>query len=256
MKNILREKMLRGEKTVGTFLFMNTSNSVACLGLSGLDYVIIDGEHSVADARDVLEFSRTAKLYGITPLARVTEINRSSVLRFLDAGAMGLIVPCLNSREEAEALVQWGKYAPMGKRGVSASAGTDFWMSEFAAQGFEQIFEVSNRETMLIPQCETVGCLENLEKIVALEGIDGIFVGPYDLSTSMGIPGKFHLKEFKDALCHIQKVCEAAGKPSMIYATSREKAQEAFDMGYRSITYAADAAVLADAYKSILKDLK
>ena len=226
MKNQLREKMLRGEKTVGAFLFINSASAVECLGLAGLDYVIIDGEHTAFDAQNVLEFSRTAKLYGITPLARVTEINRSSVLRFLDAGAMGLIIPNVSSFEEAQSIVEWGKYAPMGKRGVSASAGTDFWLTDFATQGFEHTFEVSNRETMLIPQCETVGCLENIEKIVALDGIDGIFVGPYDLSTSMGIPGQFHLKEFRDALQHILKACADAGKPTIMYAGSREAARE------------------------------
>ena len=256
MKNLLREKMLRGEKTVGTFLFTNSASAVECLGLAGLDYVIIDGEHSAISAQDVLEFSRTAKLYGITPLARVTDLNRSSILRFLDAGAMGLIIPCINSFEEVQAVVEWGKYAPLGKRGVSASAGTDFWMTDFATQGFEHCFEVSNRETMLIPQCETVGCLENIEKIVALDGIDGIFVGPYDLSTSMGIPGQFHLKEFRDALKHILKVCAEAGKPTIMYAGSREAAQDYFELGFSSVTYSADASMLIDAYKSVLKNLK
>ena len=137
MKNALREKMLKGEKTVGTFLFINSASAVESLGLAGLDYIIIDGEHAAFDAQNVLEFARAAKLYGTTPLARVTEINRSSILRFLDAGAMGLIIPCVNTYEEAKAIVQWGKYAPVGKRGVSASAGTDFWMTDFATQGFD-----------------------------------------------------------------------------------------------------------------------
>ena len=256
MKNTLREKMLRGERTIGSFQFLNSASVTDCLGLAGLDYLIIDGEHSAFDAKDVLEFSRTAKLYGITPLARVTEINRSSILRFLDAGAMGLIIPNVKSFEEAEAIVEWGKYAPIGKRGVSPSAGTDFWMTDFATQGFEHCFEVSNRETMLIPQCETVGCLENLEKIVALEGVNGIFIGPYDLSTSMGIPGQFQLKEFKDALHHIQKVCADAGKPTIMYAGNREAARVYFEMGFNSICYAGDASMLVDAYKSVLKDLK
>ena len=256
MKNLLREKMLRGEKTVGSFLFTNSASAVECLGLAGLDYVIIDGEHSAVDAHDVLEFSRTAKLYGLTPLARVTEINRSSILRFLDAGAMGLIIPNVNSFEEAQSIVEWGKYLPMGKRGVSASAGTDFWMTDFATQGIEHCFEVSNRETMLIPQCETVSCLENIEKIVGLDGIDGIFVGPYDLSTSMGIPGQFQLKEFRDALRHILKVCADAGKPTIMYTASREAAQDYFDLGFSSITYSSDATILIEACKSVLKDLK
>lgn len=256
MKNTLREKILREEKTIGSFFTLGSGSAAECLGLSGLDYIIIDAEHAAFGPTDVLEFSRTAKLYGITPLARAQEISRPAILKLLDAGAMGLIIPCINTVEEAELIVSYGKYAPLGNRGVAPSAGSDFWMSEYAQQGLEHLFETCNRETMLIPQCETVGCLNNLEKIVAIDGIDGIFVGPFDLSTAMGIPGQFYRSEFKDALRHIQAVCAAAGKPSIIYAASEAAVDEAFGMGYTSVTYATDAQVLIHAYKNALKGLK
>ena len=256
MKNLFKEKILRGEKTIGSFFTLGSGSAAECLGLSGLDYMIIDTEHAAFGPADVLEFSRTAKLYNITPLARAQEISRAAILKLLDAGAMGIIVPCVNSVEEAEKIVSYGKYPSMGQRGVAPSAGTDFWMSEYAQQGLEHYFETCNRETMLFPQCETLGCLENLEKIVALDGIDGIFVGPFDLSTGMGIPGQFYRSEFKDALRHIQSVCAAAGKPCIIYAASEAAVEEAFSMGYTSVTYSTDAQVLITAYKNALKTLK
>lgn len=256
MKNSLREKILRGEKTIGSFFTLGSGSAAECLGLSGLDYLIIDTEHAPFGPTDVLEFARVAKLYGITPLARVQEISRAAILKLLDAGAMGLIIPCVNTLEEAELIVSYGKYPPLGERGVAPSAGTDFWMAEYAQQGLEYYFETCNRETLLIPQCETLGCLDNLEKIVALDGIDGIFVGPFDLSTGMGIPGQFYRSEFKDALRHIQAVCAEAGKPCIIYAASEAAVEEAFSMGYNSVAYSTDAQVLITAYRNALKGLK
>lgn len=256
MKNTLREKILRGEKTVGTFFTLGSGSAAECLGLSGLDYMIIDAEHAAFGPLDVLEYARVAKQYGITPLARAQEVSRSAILKLLDAGAMGLVIPCVESVEQAEEIVRYGKYAPLGQRGVAPSAGTDFWMADYAQQGLEHYFETCNRETLLLPQCETMGCLNNLEKIVALDGIDGIFVGPFDLSTAMGIPGQFYRSEFKEALRHIQRVCADAGKPSIIYAASEAALEEAFGMGYTSVTYATDAQVLITAYRNALKGMK
>ena len=212
MKNTAREKMLRGETTVGSFLEIASPTAAEALALAGFDYIIIDTEHGAGDPQSALDLIRCAKLYGTTPFARVQEISRAPILKMLDAGAMGLIIPQLNSLEEAKAVVRYGKYAPLGERGVSGSAGTGFWQEDYARHGLPALFETANRETMLIPQCESLGCLEHLEEIVALPGIDGIFVGPYDLSTAMGIPGQFDHPDFLAALRRIQAVCQAAGK--------------------------------------------
>ena len=256
MKNILREKMLRGERTIGSFFELGSASVVECLGLAGLDYIIVDTEHGAFDPLAAVEYIRVAKQYGMTPLARVQEISRPAVLKLLDAGAMGLIIPDVNTVEEVEKIVGWGKYMPLGRRGVAPSAGTDFWLSDYASQGLEHYFEVSNRETVLFPQCETVGCLENIERIAALPGVDGIFVGPFDLSASMGIPGQFEKPEFQQALRRILAACRAAGKPAMIYAATEQKVKEGFDMGFDSVTYNMDALVLAQAYKEMLARLR
>jgi len=255
MKNTVREKMLRGEKTLGTFLELGSATAAECLGLSGLDYVIIDTEHGPFNPQSALEFIRAAKLYNITPFARVQEISRSAILKLLDVGAMGIVVPCVNSVAEAEQIVSYGKYAPLGERGVANTAGSGFWFEDYASHGLPHYFEVSNRESMLLPQCETAGCLEYLEEIVALPGIDGIFVGPFDLSTAMGIPGQFDKPEFKDALRHIQGVCAAAKKPSIIYAANEDAARNGFAMGYNSVTYGMDATVLVNAYKAAIRNI-
>ena len=250
MKNVLREKMLSGEKTLGTFMELGTATAAECLGLAGLDYLIIDTEHGPFNPQSALDFIRAAKLYNITPLARVQEISRAAILKLLDVGAMGLIIPCVNTVEEAKTIVSYGKYAPVGERGVANTAGSGFWFEDYARHGMPAYFETSNRETLLFPQCETLGCLEHLEEIVILPGIDGIFVGPFDLSTAMGIPGQFDKPEFKEALRHIQAVCARANMPSIIFAASESAAREGFQMGYDSVTYGMDATMLVNAFRA------
>jgi len=159
MKNELKAKMLAGEKALGTFFELGSATAVECLGLAGMDYIIIDTEHGPFDPDRALEFVRTAKLYNTTPLVRVQEISRAAILKMLDIGAMGLVIPNVNTVEEAEKIVEYGKYMPLGKRGVANTAGSGFWYEDYARHGLPAYFETSNRESLLLPQCETLGCL-------------------------------------------------------------------------------------------------
>ena len=109
MKNTAREKMLRGETTVGSFLEIASPTAAEALALAGFDYIIIDTEHGAGDPQSALDLIRCAKLYGTTPFARVQEISRAPILKMLDAGAMGLIIPKLNSVEEDKLVVGYGK---------------------------------------------------------------------------------------------------------------------------------------------------
>ncbi len=255
MKNTMREKLLRGEKTLGIFMELGSATVVECLGLGEMDYCIIDTEHGPFDPLAAVDFIRAAKLYGITPFARVQEISRAAILKLLDIGAQGLIIPCVSTVAEAEDIVRYGKYGPSGERGVANTAGSGFWFEDYAQHGLAHYFAVSNRESMLIPQCETLGCLNHLEEIVRLDGIDGIFVGPYDLSTAMGIPGDFEKPEFQDALRHICRVCAEMKKPSLIFAATEAAAKADFAMGYDSVAYGMDATLLVNACKAARKNI-
>jgi 4-hydroxy-2-oxoheptanedioate aldolase len=249
MNNIVKKKMLAGKKTLGTFLELGVGNAAECEGLSGLDYLIIDNEHGPLNPENTLEIIRAARLYGIAPFARADGITRSAILKLLDAGAMGIVVPCVKTVEEARRIVEYGKYAPLGARGVGATAGSGYWYEDYAQHGLTHYFDVSNRETLLLPQCETRECLDQIEEIVAVEGIDGIFVGPFDLSTALGLPGDFDAPIVRKAIERVQKACHTAGKFSFIFAGTPERARAGFAMGYDSVTYGTDAAMLTDAYR-------
>ena len=255
MKNTLKAKMLAGERTLGTFFETGSATVAECLGLAGLDYMIVDTEHGPFDPLSALDFIRAAKLYGLTPLARVQEISRAAILKLLDVGAMGLIIPDVRTVEEVERIVSFGKYPPLGNRGVANTAGSGFWFEEYAQQGLEHYFEVSNAETMLLPQCETVECLNALEEVLRVPGIDGVYVGPFDLSTALGKPGRFDDAEVKDAIAHIQGVCKAMDKRSFIFAADEAAAKRDFALGYESVTLGMDATVLTKAFQGLKKDL-
>ncbi len=250
MKNLVREKMLRGEKTLGTFMVIGSGTAAECIGLAGYDYVIIDTEHGPFDPECAVDFIRAAKLYGTAPFVRVQDTSRASILKMLDAGAMGLIIPQINTVEEIREVVRHGKYTPVGNRGVAPSVGTAFWQEDYAQHGLAHTFETANRETMLFPQCETIGCLEHIEEIAAIDGVDGIFVGPFDLSVAMDMPLAFDRPEFKAALARILAACKAAGKPVMIYAGTEKDAKDDFAMGFDSVTYNQDGALLIDVLKA------
>lgn len=250
MKNTMREKMLAGEKTLGTFMAIGSGTSAECIGLAGYDYVIIDTEHGPFNPDSAIDYIRAARLYGAVPFVRVQDTSRASILKMLDGGAMGLIIPQIHTIEEIRHIVEYGKYPPVGNRGVAPGVGTGFWAEDWAQHGLAQTFETANRETMLFPQCETVGCLEHIEEIAAVDGVDGIFVGPFDLSVAMGIPLDFEHPDFKAALRRILDACKAAGKPTIIYAGTEEDARKDFAMGFTSVAYNQDGALLIEALKA------
>lgn len=255
MENIIKDKMARGESVVGTFFNLGGSTAVECLGIAGLDFLIIDTEHGPFDVESTIDFVRAAELRKITPLVRVKDHARSSILKMLDIGAKGLIVPYIETVAQVEQLVEYGKYDPVGKRGFGYGRGVSFGRESFA-RNMTEYFNTCNEKTMLIPQCETVGCLNNIEEIVNIEGVDGIFVGPYDLSIDMGMPGQFDNPKFVAALARIVKACRAAGKFIFIYSADNKTAKKYLADGFDGVAISMDAMVYINAFKKLIDDVK
>ena len=252
MENKTKLKLQNGGKAVGTFFELGGSSAVECLGIAGMDFLIIDSEHGPFDVESTMEFIRTAKLRGITSFVRIKEISRSAILKMLDIGAEALVIPCIETVEEVRKIVEYGKYFPVGKRG--------FFYGRYAGYGYEKFagnidgyFKFCNDNTMLIPQCETKGCLEKIEDIVTIEGVDGIFIGPYDLSIGLGKPGDFGNPEFKEAIEKILLACKKSEKFAFIYTGTPEYGNKYLKDGFDGVAISFDASVYIEAYKSILK---
>lgn len=256
MKNKLAEKLKTNAKPIGTFFELGSPSVIEALGRTGLDFVILDNEHGPFEAESSRDFARAAETVGLTAIARVREVSRPAVLKLLDVGVQGLIVPDVHTVEQVRQIVEYAKYFPLGKRGFCPSRKDGWGFDEMAQQSVPQQMAYWNEQTLVIPQCETVGALEQIEEIVALEGVDGIFIGPFDLSISMGIPGQFEHPDFIAALERVQKACRDAGKFCMIFAGSASAVTERFRQGYDAVAYGLDAAVLTAAYQANLTEIR
>lgn len=255
MNNMVKQKLSNNETVLGTFFQMGSTTAMECLGITGLDYTIIDTEHGPFDVESAMDYIRVAELKNITPFVRIKDITRSSILKMLDAGAKGLIIPCVETVEQVKNIVEYGKYSPVGKRGFIYGRVSEYGNSEDASS-IDKYMKICNDNTMLIPQCETIGCLENIEVIVAMDGVDGIFVGPYDLSIAMGVSGQFDNPEFKKALKRVLDTCRNSGKPIFIFTGSIEAAKSYFEEGYNGVAYNLDTAMYINAFKKAIEQIK
>jgi 2-keto-3-deoxy-L-rhamnonate aldolase RhmA len=186
---------------------MNPTNRSLNSKTAGFDSILIDMEHSPLDLDTVSQLSIASLYCGITPLVRSPTKEPFFVSRILDGGALGVIVPHIRSVQDTKDVVAAAKFAPIGNRSVSAG---------LAHLGFRNIpaFKATgllNSATMVIPMIETVEALEDVENIVAVEGVDSVLIGGSDLSTEMGIAGGFDSEKFKSAIKKIGEACKKRG---------------------------------------------
>jgi len=256
MHNKMKRKIEKGLPVIGTFFGLNSTQAVECLGLAGLDFLVIDTEHGPADVESTMNFIIAAELRGITPIVRVKNHSRDSILKMLDVGAKGILIPYIENFDDIKKIVKYGKYYPVGRRGVAMSRSGGFGFEPFSSQGIEKYFQVSNQETMLIPQCETKGCLDNIEKICSLDGIDGIFIGPYDLSVALNKPEKFKDAEFISAIQRIYNAAKEAGKFVLMHCKSTKEAKQYLQNGFNGVTFNQDVVVFTNAFKEAVEDIR
>jgi len=184
--NSLKEKLRNGETVYGCFIRYPNASLVEVLGYCGWDFIVFDGEHGTIEPADCEQMVRAAELQGVTPIVRVPVNQPHVILRFLDTGAHGLHVPMVKSAVDAEAVVRSVKYQPRGSRGLAAVRASDYAqrvpLREYVAQ--------ANAETLVAVHIETGDSVDRLPEILGVEGLDVAFLGPTDLSNSLGFPGE------------------------------------------------------------------
>lgn len=253
MKNEFIVKMRQGRRCVGTFSHISSEIAMEGLAYAGMDFVIIDGEHGTVGAETVQKLVRVANLHKMTPFVRTRDCSRGAVLSMLEAGAHGLVIPQINTVDEVRSLVANSRYYPQGSRGVFLGSNGGYGFADFAEKGLQSYFDVCNRETLIFPQCETKGCLENIEEIAMIPGVDGIFIGPYDLSVALGIPGQFDAPEFGAAVERIKAAVKAAGKMLITYTVKPEAVSKFFDEGYDAVALNVDVALMISLMRDTVK---
>jgi 4-hydroxy-2-oxoheptanedioate aldolase len=247
MENLLKEMLEKKKKSVGTFFSMGSSAAVEALGIAGMDYVILDKEHGPYGVETIAEYIRSAEIRKITPLVRIKDFSRPSILRVLDVGAQGIIIPMIKTKEEVEKVIEYAKFFPLGNRGVALTRASSFGN----VNSLEDYFKEANENILVLPQCETKECVENIDEILNVKGVDGIFIGPYDLSQSFGKPGQISDPTIQDAINKVLSACKKHNKCSFIYAPDKKTATDYFNRGFDSVAIGMDILIYIDVFRDI-----
>ena len=224
---------------------------VVAIQAAGLEFFFIDSEHARTSFDDVQGFVRVAKSTGVVPLVRVPQSEYFFLARMLDVGAMGVISPRTESVDEVRKIVSAMKFPPIGRRGY----GLRSIVTDLDFQGAAAEMESANRESMVIIQMETQGCVDDIENIVAVEGVDATMVGPFDLSVSLGIPGNFEHPKFWSAFDRMVEACNKAGVAPGVHFGSTKMLLRARDHGARFLVCGTDMSVLLNGFRAMRSEM-
>lgn len=222
------------------------------LELTGVDFAVVDMEHSGFTMADIADMMTWFKLTTVAPFVRVPQIQYHFIARALDAGALGIMVPDVKDRSEARAIVDAAKYSPLGKRGVGiGTANTDFKRVDP-----QEFMKYANDNTTIICQIESQAGLDNLEKIATTPGVDVLWVGQFDLSHSLGIAGQFQHPRFVDALKLVVDTARKHHLVACIQPGNKTQAQEWLELGFNAISYSGDFSLYMDALSQAVADVR
>jgi 4-hydroxy-2-oxoheptanedioate aldolase len=228
-----------------------TTDPTICeyIGLSGLDFYIIDGEHGAISVSDITNMVRACENVGCTPLARVGDLNEKLILQYMDAGVMGVMMPGVQTAKQAELLVQAIKYPPKGLRGLGPVRAADYMMRMSQLQ----YVQMANEQTLVLPQIEDTDGVRNLKRMVKVEGVDGFIIGPRDLAMSMGFyDGPAH-PEVNKVIDEIIATVLDAGKIIGTVAGTAEQAKVLTEKGVTIILNSVQGLISTSA-KGFMKD--
>jgi len=246
-KNTIKAKLQQGGTVVGTCLTDYVGPEAApILKAAGMDFFFIDTEHSPTDYREIQTLVRVARAADVTPLVRVTQSEYFLIARALDVGAMGIVAPRIHTLEQAKAVVSAMKFPPAGGRGY----GLRGIITDYDFQGARPEMESADRETMVILQMESRECVDAIDDITAVEGVDAIMVGPFDLSVSLGIPGEFESPVFWKAFDRMVDACRKNGVAPGVHMGNTKLLKRAQEHGARFLVFASDVAVLLSGWKA------
>ena len=240
MRNPFKAALARGEKLVGLWLSMAEPYSAEVCATAGFQWLLIDGEHAPNDLRGTLAQLQAVAAYPAHPVVRTVDGNPALIKQLLDIGVQTLLVPMVDTPEQAAALAAATRYPPEGTRGVgSAVARASRWGQR------RDYLDTANDDTCLLLQAETVAALANLEGICAVDGVHGVFIGPADLAASMGHRGRPQHPEVQQAVEQAIRTIVAAGKAAGTLTGDAALARRYLDLGASFVAVGVDITLLA-----------
>ncbi len=247
----LKSKLKNKEVTFGSWLSFAYLPIVEIMAKQ-FDWLVIDMEHTCTDFERAFQMIQVTDLAGSLPLVRVGKNDELLIKRVMDSGAAGVLVPMVNTKEEAEAAVAYTKYPPKGKRGVG------LFRAQKYGQGFPEYKQWVEEKSVVIVQIEHIKAVENLDEILSVEGVDGFIVGPYDLSGSIGHPGNFEHPLMLEALNVLSDKIRNHPKPGGYHIVHPTEAivKQKLDEGYKFIAYGVDEIFFTERLKQENEILK
>lgn len=240
MTNSLKTKLNSKTLTIGSWITLGHAGIAEIMAHAGYDWIVVDMEHSVIAIDTAGELIRVIDLCGVAPLVRLTSNHPDQIKRLMDAGAHGIVVPMVNSADDAARAVAAVRYAPEGSRGVGLARAQGYGVA------FKEYFEWQKHNSVVIVQIEHRDALDQLDAILTVPGVDGFIIGPYDLSCSMRIPGQFEHPDFIVALDKILEAGQRLGVSAGLHIVEPdgERLVQSIQQGYRFIAYSVDIRLL------------
>lgn len=252
----LKKRLQSGETVFGTFIKFPSPQIVEMMGYAGLDFVILDMEHALISFSEAENMMRAAQVSGMDTIIRVPYAGEEHILHGMDAGASGIQVPGLTSAKEAAKVISWGKYYPLGTRGLS-------FAQRSARFGFiedkDRYMEEQNEKGLFSIHIENKEMVEDIEKLCQNPHADVMFIGPMDLSQSYGTPGRPDSEDVQNAIKRVMEISGKYGKAVGIFAAGEEAVKKYMQMGMQYIVYGSDQAFCTAGmkeYKKLIKSLK
>ena len=249
MNTSFKKKLIEKDLLLGTILTLPSTEIVEIVCQAGLDWLFIDLEHSALSIREAQLMLQVAGPE--TPgLIRIPSHDDVWIKKALDIGAAGIIVPQVNTAADAHGVVQFCKYPPEGSRSVGIARAQGY------GDKFQDYVATANQDIAVIVQIEHIDAVANIEKILAVPGIDGLFVGPYDLSASMGKTGLTGDPDVQAAIAKVKKATTRANLPLGIFGPTAETVQPYIQDGYTLIAVGIDTMLVGKAFKDMVAALK
>lgn len=244
----LKARMHAREPVLGTWITLGHPGIAEICADAGFDWLVVDMEHSAIGIDTAADLIRTISLSGGVPLVRLPDHSPTLIKRVMDAGAAGVIAPTVNTAEEAAAVVSAVKYPAVGTRGVGLSRAQEYGL------GFEAYKAWQETGSIVIAQIEHIVGVENIDAICATPGLDGVFVGPYDLSGSMGMPGELLDPRVEHAVARVAEAATSAGISAGYHVVPRapEQVAERIAQGFNFVGYTLDSIVIAETFREHL----
>lgn len=249
MYESFRNRLKKRDLLLGTILTLPSPEIAELLSRAGFDWLFVDMEHTSLDVKDVQRILQAAGRE-FPCLVRVPTKDEAWVKKVLETGPAGIIIPHVNTPEEVEKILRWSHYPPDGGRSLGISRAQGYGLN------LQDYMENANQTLVVVPQVEHADAVRSLESIVQVSGLSAVFVGPYDLSGSVGKLGKVNDSEVQEMIREVQAVCSGADIATGIFGVDARAVKSYIDIGYSLIAIGTDTSYLADSVEQTLRSLR